>query len=846
MQLAGPDGDHSGHDRCTMQMRTLRHVAIAAFAVFFVLLFIRAQVALGDKDQDTEPRYDTYLECLEHETVEYCDNLFFPDPTATPTPTPTATATPRPTGELRVSHSSIEVGRGIIAEGYNLNPPGVAADITATSPLQRTRCPRSTGEDDDAGRQDPPAEVTRRFWGCGEGTSTVTLKSGSRTLATKTVTVTDPNIPPTVSIETSGGTVDGGDVVSLDATASDPDGDSLTYRWSGSGSFANSSALDTTWTAPAAQSSDRAYSLTIRVSDGSLSDTASVSFTVRKSIPLALPDPSDRTLTQGQEASFTLPEASGGTSPYTYSVSGLPPGLAFTQSDRSVSGTPETNGVSSVTYSVTDSASPAATRTRTFTVTINFVPPVPSTPGRPRLTAVSHNSISLSWGTVAGATHYDARYRDRDAGGVGVPGDWSHTYDIRDTARTFTGLDSEHPLSIRGPRWQCCGRFGLVPHAVWDDQCCSGAPDAAGPVGPDPGTEGEEASFTLPEASGGTSPYAYSVSGLPSGLAFTESDRSVSGTPNTAGVSTVTYSVTDSASPAATRTQTFTVTINSAPTVPSTPGRPSVAAVSHNSISLGWGTVAGATHYDARYRDRDAGGVGVPGDWSQSDDIRDTAKTFPGLTPSTRYEFEVRAGNAVGDSAWSPMRYGTTNAAPASLTLPDPSDRTLTQGQAASFTLPAASGGTSPYTYSVSSLPSGLTFTESDRRVSGTPDTEGVSAVTYNVTDSASPAATRTQTFTVTITFTPTPFANLRANPKTIRLGQTTDVVASDIVPEGVRTKFDFTNHLKIGACTTRASGSRETPDPRITLTGCMVKAPRPCGCARSTATLRWPESTSQ
>ena len=314
------------------------------------------------------------------------------------------------------------------------------------------------------------------------------------------------------------------------------------------------------------------------------------------------------------------------------------------------------------------------------------------------------------------------------------------------------------------------------------------------------------------------------MSGLPSGLTFTESDRSVSGTPDTAGVSTVTYSVTDSASPAATRTQTFTVTINPVPTPPSTPGRPSLTSVSHDSISLSWGAVAGATHYDARYRDRDAGGVGVPGDWLHNDNIRDTARTFTGLTPSTRYEFEVRAGNAAGASAWSLMRYGTTSAAPVPLTLPDPSDRTLTQGEEASFTLPEASGGTSPYTYSVSGLPSGLAFTESDRSVSGTPNTAGVSTVTYRVEDSASPAATRTQTFTVTITSTPTPFANLRANPKTIRLGQTTDVVASDIVPEGVRTKFDFTEHLARDTCPSgSASGRQEVPEEAtITLTGCI------------------------
>ena len=83
-------------------------------------------------------------------------------------------------------------------------------------------------------------------------------------MGTTTVTIRDDEPPPansapTVRTNTSGQRVDGGQVVSLDATASDPDGDSLTYSWSGSGSFDDPSALDTMWTAPAAQSSDRTY-----------------------------------------------------------------------------------------------------------------------------------------------------------------------------------------------------------------------------------------------------------------------------------------------------------------------------------------------------------------------------------------------------------------------------------------------------------------------------------------------------------------------------------------------------------------------------------------------------------
>ena len=81
---------------------------------------------------------------------------------------------------------------------------------------------------------------------------------------------------------------------------------------------------------------------------------------------------------------------------------------------------------------------------------------------------------------------------------------------------------------------------------------------------------------------------------------------------------------------------------------------------------MSWGSVTGATHYDARYRDRDAGGSDIPGSWSQTNGIsgKNRSHTFSGLTASTRYEFEVRAGNAAGDSNWSPSRYATTTAPP--------------------------------------------------------------------------------------------------------------------------------------------------------------------------------------
>ena len=82
----------------------------------------------------------------------------------------------------------------------------------------------------------------------------------------------------------------------------------------------------------------------------------------------------DQTFTMGTYASVTLPEAAGGTAPYTYSVSALPTGLSFDATTRQLSGTPTTAvNAHPVTYTATDATGTSASLT--FTITVRNTPP---------------------------------------------------------------------------------------------------------------------------------------------------------------------------------------------------------------------------------------------------------------------------------------------------------------------------------------------------------------------------------------------------------------------------------------------------------------------------------------
>jgi hypothetical protein len=79
-------------------------------------------------------------------------------------------------------------------------------------------------------------------------------------------------------------------------------------------------------------------------------------------------NPGNQSGTVGVAASLTI-SASGGTPPYTWSATGLPPGKSINSSTGVISGTPTTSGTFNTSVTATDSA--GATGSTTFTWTIN-------------------------------------------------------------------------------------------------------------------------------------------------------------------------------------------------------------------------------------------------------------------------------------------------------------------------------------------------------------------------------------------------------------------------------------------------------------------------------------------
>jgi hypothetical protein len=264
------------------------------------------------------------------------------------------------------------------------------------------------------------------------------------------------------------------------------------------------------------------------------------------------------------------------------------------------------------------------------------------------------------------------------------------------------------------------------------------------------GQVGMAYSTTLAATSGKT-PYSWSLTSgtLPAGLALNTSTGAITGTPTaTASATPLTFTVTDSSSPVQSKSANLSLTI--AATAP--------AGLAITTTSLPNGQVGVA--YTATLA---ATGGTTPYTWTLTSGTLPTGLTLSGSgaitgTP-TATENNIPLSFTVTDSS-SPAQNksvsltlyisssGANTLAITTSTLPNGQE-----GNAYNSTL-VATGGTAPYTWSVSSgtLPAGLALNTATGAITGTPTaTTSATPLTLTVSDSSLPVQTKSVNLALTI-----------------------------------------------------------------------------------------------
>ncbi|MFL5347326.1 MAG: PKD domain-containing protein [Hyalangium sp.] len=239
---------------------------------------------------------------------------------------------------------------------------------------------------------------------------TVSDGKGGSVSGTVSVNVLAPvNRPPTLAQapQASPTSVTGSAPVQLSVSASDPDGDTLTYAWtqtpaSPAGTFNSTSVANPTWTSPVVASAQR-FTLTVTVSDGqggTVQDTVNVDVAppVPTNNPPTLTGPvaTPSTLNAQQSTSLSLTASDPDNDPISYAWTQEPATPAGTFSSTSVANptwtAPRTSADTVFQLRVTVSDGKGGTDTNTAPVTVHaFVNTSPVLTAGPSASATTIN-----------------------------------------------------------------------------------------------------------------------------------------------------------------------------------------------------------------------------------------------------------------------------------------------------------------------------------------------------------------------------------------------------------------------------------------------------------------------
>ena len=570
-----------------------------------------------------------------------------------------------------------------------------------------------------------------------------------------------------------------------------------------------------------------AASLTFKVTDaGAPAQAASV--TLMLTITPATLRITSASLPSGQVGvayAATL-AASGGTVPYQWTLAGgtLPAGLALNGATGAISGTPSTAvSGASLTFKVTDVGVPAQSASVTLMLTI--------TPATLRVTSSSlpNGQVGVAYTATLAASGGTLPYQWALASGTlpaglalnGATGAISGTPStaVSGASLTFKVTDASVPAQTTTATLQLT--IASATLRVTSTSLPSGQVGVA-----------YAATLT---ASGGTSAYAWTLTAgtLPAGLSLNGATGSISGTPIAAvSAASLTFKVTDASVPTQSASVTLMLTITPATL------RVTTGSLPNGQVGVAYTATLAASGGTLPYQWTLASGT-LPAGLALNAASGAISGTPTVVVSGTSLTFKVTDANVPAQSATVTLQL---TIATATLRITSTSLPSGQVGVAYTATL-AASGGTTPYTWSLTagSLPAGLALNAATGAISGTPTAAVSSAsLTFKVTD----AGVTAQTASVTLMLAITP-ATLRITSASLPSGQVGVVYIATLMASGGTFPYTWTltagtlpAGLALNAASGAISGTPTTAVSGAALTFKVTDSGNPAQSVSATLTL--------
>ncbi|NQU12219.1 tandem-95 repeat protein, partial [bacterium] len=546
---------------------------------------------------------------------------------------------------------------------------------------------------------------------------TLTVSDGSLS-DSEAVTITVNNVNRAPVLAAIGNkSVNTGSSLTFTIAATDPDGNSLGYSATGlpSGASFNGGTRTFSWTPTSAQAGS--YQVTFSVSDGSLSDSETVTISVGAvNQPPVLAAIGPQGGQEGQALAFTVSATDPDGDSLSYSASGLPSGASFNVNTRVFYWEPDYDqaGTRTVTFAVSDGS---LSDSEAVVITIA------SANRAPVLAAIGNKSISEGAALSFTVTATDADGDSLSYSASGLPSGASFIA----STRTFSwtpGYDQAGNYQVA---------LSVSDGSLSDSETITisvgpvNQPPVLAAIGNRSVDESQALNFTVSASDPDGDNLSYSASALPSGASFNANTRTFNWTPTSAqaGNYQVTFSVSDGS-----LSDSETIAIS----VGAVNQPPVLAAIGTQAVQEGQTLAFTLSATDPDGDSLSYSASGLPNGAS----FNTASRVFywePGYAQAGTYTvtFAVSDGSLI-DSEAALITIANFNRAPV---LTVPGDQAVEPGQLVTFSVSATDPDGDGLNYSASTVPAGASFNAATRTFGWTPTTEqtGDHAVVFTATD---------------------------------------------------------------------------------------------------------------